>query len=76
VPGFICPDRPASEAYIPINGKHALVAKWPDRQIAPEDVAKLNREAWKQARELVFGHREDVIAFMPTATRSLADVRE
>jgi len=66
VPGLICPDRPASQAYIPIDRKHALVAEWQDRRIGPDDVARWNRDSWSQSRDLVFGHPDDVIAFSRT----------
>lgn len=63
LPGFICPDRPASTAFIPIDRKHALVARWNDRKVSVGDVERLNIESWAQAKEYVFGHPSDVLSF-------------
>lgn len=64
LPGFICPDRPASTAFIPIDRKHALVARWKDLKVTGRDVERLNGESWTQAQEYIFGHPNDVLSFV------------
>lgn len=63
LPGFVCPDRPASTAFIPIDRKHALVARWSDLRLTSNDVERLNGESWTQAKGYVFGHPSDVLSF-------------
>jgi hypothetical protein len=60
VAGFICPDRPKNELYIPVSPKVAFVAGYTDRAISEETVHELNRSAAGQAAQQLFGHPSDV----------------
>lgn len=60
VAGFICPDRPKDELYVPVSPKVAFIAGYSDREVPEETVRDLNRSAAGQAAQLLFGHPSDV----------------
>jgi hypothetical protein len=60
VAGFICPDRPKNELYIPVSPKVAFVAGYTDREVQEETVHELNRSAAGQAAQQLIGHPSDV----------------
>jgi hypothetical protein len=62
--GFVCSDHPANELYIPIAPTVALVAGYKDLVVGAVTVDDLNRSSQQQARRFVFGHPEDVAAFV------------
>jgi len=61
---FICPDRPSNELYIPISRNTALVAGYGDLSVRQETVRDLNRTSARQAEKYVFGHPDDMAAFL------------
>lgn len=59
--GFLCPDAPRRELYIPISRRYALVAGYKDQEIAGSTVELLNQDAARG--RYIFGHPEDVATF-------------
>ncbi|MEI9948239.1 MAG: hypothetical protein WDO74_04495 [Pseudomonadota bacterium] len=62
--GFICGDRPGNDLYIPIAPSVALVAGYEDLEVGSITVDDLNQSSQKQARSFVFGHPDDIAAFV------------
>jgi hypothetical protein len=73
VPGFLCPDRPNNELYIPVSPKIAFIAGHVDRELGAETVSELNRSAVNQALEYTFGHPTDVTAFSIQGESNIED---
>lgn len=63
-PGFLCPGAPNDELYVPLSPEIALCAGTDDREVGPASVAKLNAALLLREKRLLFGHSDDVKAFL------------
>jgi hypothetical protein len=61
--GLLCPDCPRT-LWMPINRHVLLVAGYSNQPLPEQTVKALNRSAFDEANSWVFGHPEDVGAFL------------